>query len=246
MSEPLFDIIFRGDILPGHQLPEVKARLQQLFKVDAARVDALFSGSATPLKRNLDKAAADKYKAVLQKAGADIQLAPAGKVQAKARPQRQERTPPAALEKKLTLAERLAQQEAEQKAEEETKKQAEQNDSPFTLAPAGTDLLEASEKEEIVPVEVDVSALSLREQAGNLVDSSEQPHIEPVVVDVGDLELGELGADLLLEAEKKQQPDIEIDLSNMDLAPAGSDMGQLKDERPALNPDISGLSLEGD
>jgi predicted nicotinamide N-methyase len=49
MSAPEFDIIFRGDIVFGHQLAEVKAKLQQLFKADAAKIDALFTGRPVPL-----------------------------------------------------------------------------------------------------------------------------------------------------------------------------------------------------
>ncbi|RYZ83522.1 MAG: hypothetical protein EOO68_32850, partial [Moraxellaceae bacterium] len=65
MSDQQFDIIFRGDIVFGHQLMDVKARLQQLFKADAAKVDALFSGRPVPLKRGLDIASAQKYKDAL-------------------------------------------------------------------------------------------------------------------------------------------------------------------------------------
>ena len=65
MPESLFDIVFRGDLMPGHKLPEVKARLARLFKIDAARVEPLFSGAAVVLKRNLDRATADKYVAAL-------------------------------------------------------------------------------------------------------------------------------------------------------------------------------------
>ena len=37
MSEQQYDIIFRGDIVLGQQLTDVKLRLQQLFKADAAK-----------------------------------------------------------------------------------------------------------------------------------------------------------------------------------------------------------------
>jgi hypothetical protein len=77
MSEPGFDIIFRGDIVFGQSVVEVKQRLQQLFKADAARIDALFCGRPVPLKRNLDRASAEKYRAVLHKAGIEVELRPA-------------------------------------------------------------------------------------------------------------------------------------------------------------------------
>lgn len=122
MSAPLFDIVFRGDILPGKNLVEVKQRLAQLFKADEAKINQLFSGAAVPLKRNLEKAVADKYVAALNQAGADVQLMEAGKLaarQAKRPVQRRPVTPtpaptaPAEPTPQKTMAERLAEQERE-------------------------------------------------------------------------------------------------------------------------------------
>src|ERR1041384_5795987 len=81
MSEQQFDIIFRGDIVFGHQLADVKIKLQQLFKADAAKIDALFTGRPAPLKRGLDQASAQKYKDVLIKAGAQVELVAVGSIQ---------------------------------------------------------------------------------------------------------------------------------------------------------------------
>jgi len=64
-----------------------------------------------------------------------------------------------------------------------------------------------------------------------------------VVVDVSGLALGELGADLLNDEEKRQVNALQVDTAAMELAPTGSDLGQIKDERPKINPDTSGLSL---
>lgn len=95
-----FDIVFRGDIILGHSLEEVKLRLQKLFKADAAKIDALFCGRPVPLKRNLDEATARKYKAVLQKAGAEVSIKPAGSVKKQPAAPR----PAAAARRTLTLA----------------------------------------------------------------------------------------------------------------------------------------------
>ncbi|HSC66388.1 MAG TPA: hypothetical protein VLC79_01760, partial [Cellvibrio sp.] len=78
MSAPEFDIIFRGDIVFGHQLAEVKLKLQQLFKTDAAKIDALFTGRPVPLKRNLDEATANKYRDALLKVGAMVEVCSTG------------------------------------------------------------------------------------------------------------------------------------------------------------------------
>ena len=77
-SDVRYDLVFRGDIVLGHSLVDVKARMQQLFKIDAARVDGLFSGRPVPLKRDLDQETARKYQAVLNKAGAEVTLVAVG------------------------------------------------------------------------------------------------------------------------------------------------------------------------
>ena len=68
MQPETFDVIFRGDIVLGHALDDVKVRLQKLFKVDASKIDALFTGRPVILKRNLDSATAEKYRKVLHQA----------------------------------------------------------------------------------------------------------------------------------------------------------------------------------
>ncbi|ACE84424.1 hypothetical protein [Cellvibrio japonicus] len=242
MSSPEFDIIFRGDIVIGHQVADVKNKLQQLFKTDAARVDALFTGRPLPLKRNLDEVSAHKYREILLKAGALVEVVAAGKFAPPTAPLRPA-SPAAAAPVK----------------------------TGWTLAPVGTHLLEPSQRRLIQPLAVDTSHLSLRAQAGNLVDQAEvQP--EPIAeVIIPALAVADLGADLL-DADEKWElplPEIEledwgiappgidlltedertvvvpvvVDVSNIQLAPAGSDLGQLKSQQPPVNPDISHLTL---
>jgi hypothetical protein len=67
--------------------------------------------------------------------------------------------------------------------------------------------------------------------------------VEAVEVDTSRLLLNDVGADMIGLDEKVQVEAVSVDISGIDLAPAGSDMGQLKDERPALKPDISKISL---
>src|SRR5690606_26150701 len=74
-----FDIIFPGDTVFGQQLADVKLRLQQLFKSDAAKIDALFTGRPVPLKRDLDESTANKYRDALLKAGAMVDICPSDK-----------------------------------------------------------------------------------------------------------------------------------------------------------------------
>ncbi len=271
MSNDLFDIVFRGDILPGHQLVEVKQRLAQLFKADETRINALFAGGAVPLKRNLDRAAAEKYQAVLRKAGADVQVSPAGSVKTRKPPQRPVRAATSVADKPfeskpetkpvetqsaesrpMTMQERLAATEKEL-ADKEAKRAGRNSDqgeevidpeTGWSIAAVGADVLKPEERHQVEAVEVDVSALSVREASGDLVDASERPVVEAVVVDVSDISVAEAGADLLREEDKTNIPLPQVEVDDFGLAPAGSDMGQIKPPPPPPEPDTSSIRLE--
>lgn len=247
MSAPEFDIIFRGDIVFGHQLAEVKLKLQQLFKADAAKIDSLFSGRPVPLKRNMDEATAQKYRDALIKAGAMVEICPSDTSPANAAPK------PAPAPRRASEA-------------------AAPTEVVWTLAPLGSDLLPARERPpQPAPVQVDTSALSLRPAEGNLVDVSEIPEEIWAQVVVPDLGLAAVGADMISADEKLELPLVEIELEDWSiaeagsdllsdderpivvpaivevgdygLAPAGSDLGQLKPNVKPVTPDISGLRL---
>lgn len=250
MSAPDFDIIFRGDIVFGHQLAEVKATLQQLFKTDAAKIDALFTGRPIPLKRNLDEATAKKYRDALIKAGAMVEICSSD-------------TSPANASPKPSPAPRRAI---------EAIASAPPLSAGWTLAPLGADLMPARERpSQPAPVVVDISGLSLRPAEGNLVDVSEVHEEIGVVVIAPDLGLAAVGTDLISADEKSALPLVEIELEDWGiaeagsdlltedersivlpavvsigdygLAPAGSDLGQLKANVKPVTPDISGLRL---
>lgn len=248
MGNPEYDIIFRGDIVFGHQLAEVKLKLQQLFKADAAKIDALFTGRPVPLKRNLDEVTANKYRDVLLKAGAMVEVCSSDKSPANSPPK------PAAQPRPQSAASVAPAYAA------------------WTLAPVGADLLPASERPaKPAAVAVDTSGLSLRPAEGNLVDSSEVVHeldavvIAPdlglaavgenlidadeklelplVEVELDDWEIAAPGSDLLMPGERPQVVPVAVANSNFGLAPAGSDLGQLRPAIKAVAPDISNLRL---
>ncbi len=241
----LYDIIFRGDILPGQNIQQVKLRLAQLFKVDSAKIDALFGGGAKPLKRNLEKPAAEKYILALRNAGADVQLAEAGKITSKP-------TRPSAVKKpkpQKTMQERLSEQdEAEAHAQVQVaspdQHQGTNDSSQITLAPVGTDVLKPEERSHVEPTVVDISNLSLRDPGGDLLDASEHTIITVVDIDTSELILDEAGADLLAEDEKERFEELELDLSAINLAPVGSDMGAIKRPAAPPPPDTSSIKLK--
>ncbi len=252
MSTPEFDIIFRGDIVFGHQLAEVKVRLQHLFKVDAAKVDSLFTGRPVPLKRKLDEATANKYRDVLLKAGAQVEVCASAN------------SPANAASKPMPVRQGTV-------ASPSGNPSSPPANSPWTLAPVGADLLPADQRPPAVaPVAVNVSGLSLRAQDGNLLDAGELAP-EPVAdvsvpdlvlaevgatlsdddhlplplleIELDDWEIADAGADLLLPDERPVVVPVVVGPVDFGLAPVGSDLGQLKPQVKLVNPDTSGLRL---
>ncbi|MYM64332.1 hypothetical protein [Pseudomaricurvus sp. HS19] len=241
-----FDIIFRGDLMPGFQLADVKRNLASLFKADAARIDALFSGAATPLKRGLDEATAQKYLAVLKKAGADVQLAAEGSVGAGRRRAAAAAPPPQPSAAKPSMQERLAAQAQTAPAvaavsQPEVKPATAAAASGLSLAPVGTTLVEPARAE--APVAPDIGHLSLRAQEGNLVDGNEIERPVPVAVNELNVSLREAGASLLDEGEREIKAVVAVADLGAELAPAGSDLGQIRRPPPPPAPDTSAIQL---
>ncbi|KAF0810368.1 hypothetical protein A167_00648 [Alcanivorax sp. S71-1-4] len=70
MSDKRFHIIFQGRIDQGASPEAVRENLGRLFRMDAARVEALFSGQRVVIKRDADQATMMKFRAAMKQAGA--------------------------------------------------------------------------------------------------------------------------------------------------------------------------------
>ena len=70
MAEPDFQVVFDGQLVEGSDPSQVKANIAKLFKMEVAKVEALFSGRRTVVKRGLDQATAQKYQIAFERAGA--------------------------------------------------------------------------------------------------------------------------------------------------------------------------------
>lgn len=82
-----YSIVFEGRIGPGERPEEVKRRLADLYQVDIARIERLFSGRTIILKKNLDSESAHSKKAAFDKTGARCRIvSPAGDFTAPAPP----------------------------------------------------------------------------------------------------------------------------------------------------------------
>ncbi|WP_263260920.1 hypothetical protein [Pseudomonas sp. RIT-PI-S] len=66
----LYEIAFSGQCLPGTDREAVKAKVGQLFRADAQRIELLFSGRRLVIKSQLDAAGAERFRQALERAGA--------------------------------------------------------------------------------------------------------------------------------------------------------------------------------
>ena len=169
MSDQQFDVFFRGDIVAGQAVVEVKERLAGLFKLEAAQVEQLFSGRPTAIRRNLDEASARKYEQALLKIGAVAELRPAKVDEA-------------------PVVQAVAETPAAGSSVESPAKPA-NTDGGLSLAPAGSDVLRPDERANVEATAVDVSALALEPGGGEILRDEEKRSVEATQVDTSHLEV---------------------------------------------------------
>jgi uncharacterized membrane protein (DUF373 family) len=78
MSGPRFDLIFAGELAPGADPNQARARIKALFKLTDDAVAQLFSGASVTVKRCVDSALATRLHAAFAEAGAQVYIIPSG------------------------------------------------------------------------------------------------------------------------------------------------------------------------
>jgi hypothetical protein len=73
-----FDIYFLGEMLPDVDPAEVRRGVAQLFKVQDAAVNRLFSGKPLRVKQAVDADTASRYRSAFREVGALLQIVPSG------------------------------------------------------------------------------------------------------------------------------------------------------------------------
>lgn len=222
MSEELFDLIFQGEIVKNVDEGLARKNVQQLFKIPAAKVDALFSGNPVVLKRGLNMDVANKYRVAIKKAGALVNIV------AQAAPVQKE-----------------SKQESHNNQEEVTNTATtpvRESQTGFSIAPVGADVLTANEREAEVEKTFDLSAFSVRNNDGPLLDVDEILHEAPLDIEV-DWSVAPAGSELLAEDQKEHNDSVTLDLSALSLAEVGVTLVEAKEDI-ASAPDVSHLSLK--
>ncbi|MGA1796563.1 MAG: hypothetical protein ACMUIL_11965 [bacterium] len=71
-----YKLLFHGETVEGQDCETVKRNLAALFRIDAEKINRLFSTLPITIKKDVDRATAEQYRNVLEKAGALCRIEP--------------------------------------------------------------------------------------------------------------------------------------------------------------------------
>ncbi len=186
MSEPTFQIIFRGKILSGFDRTAVRDNLAKLFRTDATRIDHMLDTPKTVIKTGLGREAAARYQEVLRGAGimvavmgetADV-VAPSPPVSVTSAPTPAAAPGPVATTDTLTLAPVGAQI-----IEPPARVERQIDTSALSLAAPGATIGDLAKPE---PRHFDLSGISLATDTGPI---DKTPKAGPAKIDTSALSL---------------------------------------------------------
>jgi hypothetical protein len=238
MTDKRCSVVFRGDIVIGKSLPEVKQKLKKIFKVDGARIDSLFLGTPVPLKTKLSLPEAEKYKAILEQAGIVVAIESAQNDGVKS------------AKKPLVSETNTPIKAAVLKTKKITDNSLDPSTDTWRLAPVGSLLQDKKVARKQKEIAVNVDHLSVAAQEGNLIKDNERVKAPSPAVnaDVLDWELTPYGETLLKEAEKKKLQVVEVDTTSLSVLENEGSLfkGGEKKKVEGVNVDTSHLSLVSD
>lgn len=159
MSEQRYEVVFRGDVVPGQSIVDVKGRLAELFNAEASRIDNMFSGRPVVIKRNVDKDTAQRYQDSLRKAGAVVEI-------------------------RRFVADTL---ESLTRDDPEPSPSQELPAPSVDVAPVGADVLTAEYRRDYTPADIDTSHLSIAETGADVLQENERRVIPDREVDTSHL-----------------------------------------------------------
>ncbi len=180
MSDELFEVAFSGQIAEGADIEQVKIKVAAIFKADAGKLAQLFSGKRVVIKKNIDQAMANKYKAALHNAGAVCEVKSLSTEQVKKTVETVEK-PEVAAGVPMTPVSSMASNPTAASAPAGTAPPAPQtaplginageiSELSASLAPLGSDVQDAHQQS--VAVEIDVSGLGVAPAGSDLGQAS--------------------------------------------------------------------------
>jgi hypothetical protein len=213
MSDPKYDIYFRGEILPEADEAEVRAAIAKIFKADNAKLAQLFSGKVSTIKKSVDKATAVKYQQAFKKAGAKVVITIA-KV---------------AAESSVVAPEAIKLEAVKPQVIE----------GSWDVLPTGNDLLKPDERRNIPDVDIDTSAIKMVSPFAK-VDVDEK--IDLPAPDTSHFSIADVGEDMNPN-RIASLPDLELDLSEFSVAEVGAPLADKKHKNVPPAPDIKHIKL---
>ncbi|MEZ5528400.1 MAG: hypothetical protein R3E57_00420 [Porticoccaceae bacterium] len=163
MSEKRYEVVFRGDVVPGQSIVDVKGRLAELFNAESSRIDNMFSGRPVVIKRNVDQATAQRYQDSLCKAGAVVEI------------------------RKYTAD--TAESPTSPTTEAVSSATPELPDPTVDVAPVGADVLTAEYRRDFTPANIDTTHLSVAETGADVLRENEKQVVPDREVDTSHLSI---------------------------------------------------------
>jgi hypothetical protein len=226
--DPHYDIYTTGELLGTADIADTRLALAKLFKTTEDKIAHLLAGKPQLIKRNVEKNEALRYKAALHQAGLLVNLKVVETITTDSAP---------VSVTNISVA-NTAPTSTNIAPSNQADNPIEATNQGFSLAPAGSDLLNANEKKSIESREIDTSAIKL---AATVFITESAPNHQPPAPDTSHLNLAEVGS--LLGADNQQSPLPAPDVSHLSVAEVGTSLDEIKSTALALNPDISNLSL---
>lgn len=249
MESEKFDLVFSGQILPRQELAVVKANMAALFKISSAQVEALFSGKAIVLKRNVDLTAANRYRVAIKKAGARIDLLKAGTAQVKAPVKTAEKVAvkaPVSTETNTNINSDASTQNAPRMSANAVPpqtpaiKKAQKPSASLEALPVGEGLLAPSADLRATVVVPDFEVL---ESGSDLLSEDERVEVAPLDIDLSAITVRALGP-LVDDAELVRKAPVAVAELQADILPAGSSLLQDSERRQVTPANIQALDLD--
>ncbi len=243
-----YNLVFQGEIIAGTSLEEVTANLARLFKADAAKTAALFSGQSIIIKRDLDPQSAKKYLMVLKQAGAVVKalkvVGEAATEHTNQNIENSQKPEPAQTPAGATLSSGLAALISYNHSSPDKHSDNSAAVDDLHLAPLGANIpnLQHDNTAIIIP---DLSHLSLSEAESGSLEEFSQKSVAVELPDISKLSMSAANEGSLEEFTSKPDPvplpDISrLNISEPDNTPLSSETSKTE---PVAIPDTSQLSM---
>lgn len=94
------------------------------------------------------------------------------------------------------------------------------------------------------PLMPNITGISFAAAGTDLIAASEKPVVKPVQVDISGMSMAAAGSDVLKESERRQVEEVKVDISGMSMAEVGAPLDEIRENRPPVKVDISHIQLQ--